>query len=106
MCFSCEGMSALTNKVQDLRKQGLSNQKIADLFNLWSVGTSSGEGKWYAKTVRWLILFKFIFDCLEPFFDRFKLSFVYTLIFIENDQVLFNSFFKVGEGFREMIVVF
>ena len=43
---------ALVKKVERLRENGMSYQKIADLFNLWRIDTRSGEGKWYAQTVR------------------------------------------------------
>jgi len=45
---------ALIRKVEMLRGQGMSYQKIADLFNLWRLKTISGKGGWHGKTVNGL----------------------------------------------------
>lgn len=42
----------LKKKINDLRQRGFTYQKIADVLNFWKVGTRSGEGKWFGKTVR------------------------------------------------------
>ncbi|MBA2405104.1 MAG: hypothetical protein H0V66_10070 [Bdellovibrionales bacterium] len=43
-------------KIVKMRSRGLSYQTIAGIFNLWKVATRTGEGIWYAKTVRDLLL--------------------------------------------------
>ena len=43
---------ALKKKIQAMRERGQSYQLIADAFNLWKVSTRTGDGKWYAKTIR------------------------------------------------------
>jgi len=45
----------LKKKIGELKAKKLSYQAIADLFNLWKIKTSSGEGVWHPKTVRDLI---------------------------------------------------
>lgn len=50
--FVVERDKLLVKKVESMRKQGMSYQKIADLFNLWRIGTRSGEGRWFPKSVR------------------------------------------------------
>ena len=42
---------ALVKKIKKLREDGLSYQRIADLFNLWKLETNSGKNEWYAKAV-------------------------------------------------------
>jgi hypothetical protein len=42
-------------KVQGLRNQSLSYQKIADILNTMNIPTKSKKAKWYSKTVMTLI---------------------------------------------------
>lgn len=44
------------DKAKELRSQGLSFEKIANVMNTMSVRTKTGRTKWYAKTVRDIIL--------------------------------------------------
>jgi len=41
----------LLEKIQDLRKQGLTYSKIATQFNAEKVATISGTGRWYPNTI-------------------------------------------------------
>ena len=43
---------SLVRKIQRLREEGLSYQKIADLFNLWRVDSLVKGGRWYSESVR------------------------------------------------------
>ena len=45
-------------KARELRKQGHSYQKIADILNAMKVSTKTKKAKWHAKTVRSIILSK------------------------------------------------
>lgn len=44
------------NKAKELRTQGLSFEKIANVMNTMGVKTKTGRTKWYAKTVRDILL--------------------------------------------------
>jgi len=46
----------LVEMVKDFKDQGMSYQKIAEQFNQSEIGTRSGEGKWFGKMVRVIIL--------------------------------------------------
>lgn len=43
-------------KMQELRNQGLTYQKIAEILNVMGISTKRGKKRWYAKTVRSVIL--------------------------------------------------
>jgi transcriptional regulator with XRE-family HTH domain len=47
---------ATIEKAKRLREQGLSYEKIAAVMNAVAIKTKSGRAKWYAKTVRDIIL--------------------------------------------------
>ncbi len=47
---------ALKKKIQAMRERGISYQAIADAFNLWKISTRTGDGQWYAKTIRELVM--------------------------------------------------
>jgi len=53
--FVVEQDKLLVMKIESMRQQGLSYQRITDLFNLWRIDTRSGGGQWYAKTVRGIV---------------------------------------------------
>lgn len=42
-------------KMNDLRSQGFSYWKIADVFNSMKIPTQTGKGKWYAKTIHQIL---------------------------------------------------
>ena len=46
----------LVKKVQGLRAQGLSYQKIAGLFNLWRIRTKTGGGIRYGQNIKGIML--------------------------------------------------
>ena len=46
----------LKKKIQAMRERGISYQAIADGFNLWKIFTRTGDGQWYAKTIRELVM--------------------------------------------------
>lgn len=39
-----------------MRERGISYQAIADAFNLWKISTRIGDGQWFAKTIRELVM--------------------------------------------------
>lgn len=42
-------------KMNELRDQGFSYWKIADIFNSMKIPTQTGKGKWYAKTIHQIL---------------------------------------------------
>ena len=47
----------LVKKIKSMRNKGMSFQKIADIFNHWKIPSRAKRSKWYAKTVRDLIIY-------------------------------------------------
>ncbi len=47
---------ALKRKIQVMRERGLSYQQIADTFNLWKISTRTGDGQWYSKSIRDIVM--------------------------------------------------
>ena len=41
--------------MNDLRAQGFSYWKIADIFNSMKIPTQMGKGKWHAKTIHQIL---------------------------------------------------
>jgi chorismate mutase len=47
---------AVIEKMLALRQQGFSYEKIAEILNTLDIKTKSGRSRWYAKTVRQILL--------------------------------------------------
>jgi hypothetical protein len=49
---------ALKRNAKKLKKEGMSQQKIAETFNEEKVATVSGTGKWYSSSINTLLNLK------------------------------------------------
>jgi len=53
-----KGETAIILKIRNLRDQGTSCWKIAELLNSWNIPTKSKYGKWHARTIQQILQLK------------------------------------------------